>query len=232
MRAYPTSNERFEGALRDFLDAEATRALADSPPLEATLDWLDGLTGGATGADRAAGRGALVSRPLLVLAVTLLVLALTAGAVAVGTGLLRPPWGPTSLQANTVSVTVTDLEGWSGGKLALILYRGEPFDTPWQEHPELEGVGSFVADVNADPFTITATLLAAPPFPDEQPSEAEAAVLPAGTYTLAVYVSRDLGPYNEWLPSGEFGGRCHVVVDVVDGQSVTIAIGEGGLACQ
>ena len=227
MRSYPTSTERFEGALRDFLDAEATRALADSPPLEATLDWLDRLTSGATGAGREAGRGALVSRPLLVLAVTLLVLALTAGAVAVGTGLLRPPWGPTSHQANTVSVTVTDLEGWSGGKLALILYRGEP--TPWG--PEDGGVGSFVADVNSDPFTTTATLLAAPPFPIPQPSEAEAAVLPAGTYTLAVYVSRHLSPYNEWLPSGTLGGRCHVVVDVVDGQGVTVAIGEGGLAC-
>jgi len=123
-----------------------------------------------------------------------------------------------SAPANTVSVTIMDLSGWSNATLAAILYEGT--------RPTFVGVGSFVAKVDADPFTVTATLLAAPPFPYPQPSAAAPAYVPVGTHTLTVFVSWTLRPYNEWLPSTPINLYCEVPVTVPVGSGAHVQIAD------
>jgi len=121
-----------------------------------------------------------------------------------------------SAPANTVSVTITDLSGWSNATLAAILYEGT--------RGTFVGIGSFVAKVNADPFTVTATLRAAPPFPYPQPSAAVPAYVPVGTHTLVVVVARTLKPYGEWVPADPINLYCEVPVTVAVGSGVNVPV--------
>lgn len=158
---------------------------------------------------------------LLLLATSLLLLALTAGAVA--TGLLRLPARPAPLPANTVSVTITDLSGWANAKVAVVLYEGEPFALG-QPPEAAEGLASFVTKVDADPSTITGTLLDEPPFPFPKETHAPAAILPAGTHTLLIAVTYVLRPYGTWIPAEARGLWCEVPVTVVEGHGVSVPV--------
>jgi hypothetical protein len=172
---------------------------------------------------RAEGAGARERQSppwLLLLATSLLLLALTVGAVAAATGLLRLPWSITPPPANSVSVTITDLSGWSGADVAAILYEGGP-DLSVGRH---EGLGSFVVRVDADALSITATLLDEPPFPIRREAHDSVAIVPAGTHTLAVVVSYGLKPYGTWVPSQAPGLWCLVPVTVEEGQSVNVSV--------
>ena len=106
---------------------------------------------------------------------------------------------------STVTVTVSQT-GSDGSGLAAILFK----DGNWQA-----GLGSFVADVTGDPFTMTETIRDAAPFLDERSLEDRpVAVVPPGTHNLVIWVARGLRSYAAWTPQAPIDAVCLVELTI------------------
>jgi hypothetical protein len=124
----------------------------------------------------------------------------------------------------TVTVVVRALKGERGKQLAGVLYRLDP------PHPSNEGLGGFSAEIDSDPFSTTQAVfrgeqdwvdgdLAFPYVGDE------VATLVPGRYGLYLWASRELGPYNRWLPGGgEDLKGCRTTFRVGEGEDATVVL--------
>ena len=122
---------------------------------------------------------------------------------------------PSTTSGGTVTVTIAQA-GASGSGLAAILFR----DGDWQA-----GLGSFVVDVDSDPFTVTETIREAPPFLDARPMEQRpVAHVPPGTHNLVIWIGRGLGSYAAWTPSAPIDRVCIVPLTVRDGAEVSVEV--------
>jgi hypothetical protein len=119
------------------------------------------------------------------------------------------------MSGGTVTVTVAQA-GASGSGLAAILFR----DGDWQK-----GLGSFVVDVDSDPFTVTETIREAAPFLDTRPmDERPVALVPPGTHNLVVWIGRGLGSYAAWTPAAPIDRVCVVPLTVRGGSEVSVEV--------
>jgi hypothetical protein len=125
----------------------------------------------------------------------------------------------------TVTVTVAGVEDAEGWQLAGVLYDGVGISDP--DH---RAIGGFAASVDTDSFS-TIQLVRQPadnyeglfPYVGEDPL-----VLPPGTYTLMVWLGRDLGPYSRWVPASSEGlTGCVATVEVEEGQAATVTVTGG-----
>jgi predicted RNA-binding protein with TRAM domain len=115
----------------------------------------------------------------------------------------------------TVTVTVQQ-RGSDGSGLAAILFK----DGDWQA-----GLGSFVADVTGDPFTMTETIRDAAPFLDQgSVDERPVAVIPPGTHNLVIWVARSLHSYAAWTPQAPIDAVCLVELTVREGSEVAVEV--------
>ena len=120
-------------------------------------------------------------------------------------------------------MTVRDLTGSSGSRMAAVLYLGVPVlaggDTA------LAGLGGFSVDVPSDPFTVTALVRQGPPGLNPWPTFGEqVAVLPPGIHTLVIYVSTNLGLYSEWVPANPVDRACVRFLTVSEGRRTEVLV--------
>lgn len=124
----------------------------------------------------------------------------------------------------TVSVTVSGIESAVGNQLAGVLFRG-----PEAIYPDRNGLGGFVATVDADPFSTTEQVRRPNPDPDAVgpfPGVSEDPLLvEPGTYTLVLWLAPDLGPYSRWVPAATGGlAGCETTFVVGDGTTFEIEV--------
>jgi hypothetical protein len=125
-----------------------------------------------------------------------------------------------------VSVVVSALAGANGKELAGVLTEpGAPG----------KGLASLSVRVDADPFATTQVMRRAPQPPPEDVTSfpyatGEAANVPAGTYSVYLYVGRDLFAYGPggWVPGSSselpLDFACSVHVTKLDGQDAIVRV--------
>ena len=139
---------------------------------------------------------------------------------------------PPPATTGSLTVTITDLEGASASRLAVVLFRAGYFGGEGE-------LGGFAADVTSDPFTVTDTIREGSPLLEEPPmDERPVALVAPGPATVVVWVAKSLHPYlpyTVWIPvaSERF---CTVPVYVREGigssVSVSVGPGDGGVGCR
>lgn len=139
----------------------------------------------------------------------------------------RSLWRGTAVSPpeGTVSVTVSGVEDAEGWQLAGVLYDGVDM-----HDPDNRAIGGFAARVDSDPFSTT-HLVRQPgdvgegPFPyvGEDPL-----IVEPGTYTMMVWLGRELGPYSRWVPASSEGlVGCEALVEVKEGRAATVTVTGG-----
>ncbi len=96
----------------------------------------------------------------------------------------------TAIEVATVWITVKDVVGASGSRLAAVLHEGVAMVSGEETEPSV-GLGAFIVPVDSDNFTVTEAL--------RQGGDAlkpnldmPAAKVPVGTHVLAIHVSTRL----------------------------------------
>ncbi len=121
-----------------------------------------------------------------------------------------------------LSVEVLNLAGFSGSQLAGVLFRSPV--------PPLDAVAGFAADIDSDPYSGLHVL----GMVDEEPGDRSGlwpwaygeASIPAGEYTLWLFLGRDYCCYSRWVPADTPDLRgCELSVTMA-GQAQTIRVSE------
>ena len=115
-----------------------------------------------------------------------------------------------SLTATGLTVTIMNIRGAEGSKVAVIVYDHAPGSRPEGPH----GIGGYAAAVDADPFSISEIVREGSPLYGTPSNARSVASVPLGTYTLIVWVSSRLGPYSDWIAAAPVELSCWLRVTV------------------
>ena len=138
-----------------------------------------------------------------------------------------PPASIPPVVGGSISVTVGQ-SGAMGSQIVAILWSElTPDPTTTQV-----AYGSFTVDVTRDPFRATRPILDGAPGLDPRPvSERSIALVPPGTYTLVVWIGRELGLWDPWTPGVPIDSICLLPVVVTAGTvsevGLTVPPGDG-----
>jgi hypothetical protein len=126
--------------------------------------------------------------------------------------------------SESVTVHVTGIEGANGWQMGGVLFVG-----PNRMYPDTRAIGGFTTAIDTDNFTTTQVVTT--PSEDWEGEFPYVTVQPVGvapgTYTIAVYLSNDLGPYSRWMPACSDGVILYERVEtfeVEEGQAVDVEI--------
>ncbi len=119
--------------------------------------------------------------------------------------------------SGSVTVHISGIEGAKGWRVGGVLFVG-----PNRMFPDTRAIGGFTAAIDSDSFATTQVVTTpADDWEGEFPYVTDEPVgVAPGTYTIAVYVSNDLGPYSRWMPGCSDGV---ILYDRVE----TFEVGEG-----
>jgi hypothetical protein len=145
----------------------------------------------------------------------------------------RPPEEPLEalpfkypvIGSGSVTVRVSGIKGAEGWRVGGVLFIG-----PNRMYPDSRAVGGFTTSIDRDSFSTTHVITTPSdgwvgefPYVTDEPL----GVAP-GTYTLAVYVSDQLGPYSRWVPGCTDDTTLYERVqtfEIGEGQTVDLDIG-------
>ena len=134
------------------------------------------------------------------------------------------PAGGSGGGSGNVTVLVSGIEGANGWRVGGVVFIG-----PNRMYPDARAIGGFTAAIDSDSFATT-QIVTAPS--DDGDGEfpyvtSEPLGVAPGTYTIAVYVGNDLGPYSRWVPGCSDGVILYDRVEtfeVSEGEAVDIEI--------
>ena len=115
----------------------------------------------------------------------------------------------------TVQVRIEGIKGAAGSRMVAIL--NEDVEGP------AGGLGAFAVDITSDPFSVTDKIREGLEWWDST-TEDPVVDVPPGTYRLRIWVSSNLGPYNDWVPAEPIEAGCMVPLTVNPGGPESVVI--------